>query len=279
MPSDPSSPQLPVYDSTLRPARFLDELLQAYRYRYLIFQLLRRDILTRYKRSVLGIFWTMLNPLGMMVVLTIAFSAVFGLENGYPAYVLSGLIAWNFFAQTTTAQTVNLLWGGGLLHRIYVPRTSFALAAVGAGIANFGFALLPMLLVMVVTGRPIQWTVLFLPVSILVLACFALGFGLLMATLAVAFPDVIEMYQIVLMAWMYLSPVVYPVSILPESTRWLIQTINPMYWMIEIVRLPLFYGRIPSIGEFLPAAVLAIGTLALGWWIFTRNSDTLSYQV
>lgn len=279
MPGETASSSHIKYDSALRPPRPLDELAQAYHYRYLIFQLLRRDILTRYKRSVLGVFWTMLNPLGMMVVLTIAFSTVFGLENGYPAYVLSGLIAWNFFAQTTTAQTVNLLWGGGLLHRIYIPRTSFALAAVGAGIANFGFALLPMLLVMLVTGTPVQWTILFLPISVLVLSCFALGFGLLLATLAVIFPDVIEMYQIVLLAWMYLSPVVYPASILPETTRWIVQTFNPMYWMIQMVRLPLFYGRLPSFGEFLPALGLALGTLCLGWWIFTNNSDALSYQV
>ena len=113
-----------VYDSSKQVSPELEELREIIRYRNLVNQMVRRDLLTRYKRSVLGVAWTMLNPLGTAIVLTVVFSSVFGgADKGYPVYVLSGLIAWNFFSQTTNAAIVNLVWGGGLLNRIYIPRT------------------------------------------------------------------------------------------------------------------------------------------------------------
>ncbi len=126
------------YDSQKRGNLALAELYEVLNYRYLIFQLIRRDIVTRYKRSVLGIAWTLLNPLGMMLVLTVVFSQIFkvGTIYGYPAFVLTGLLTWIFFAQTTTAAMINLVWGGGLLNRIYIPRASFGLAAIGTGLVN-----------------------------------------------------------------------------------------------------------------------------------------------
>jgi ABC-type polysaccharide/polyol phosphate export permease len=270
---------LEVYDSAKRPIRPLDEILQVVRFRHLIVQLLRRDILTRYKRSVLGVVWTMLNPLGMMIVLTLAFSTIFGRANGYPAYVLSGLLAWNFFAQTTNAAMVNLIWGGGLLHRVFIPRTSFSLAAIGTGVVNIVLSLVPMLLVMLVTGIPIYATQLFLPIPIFLLACFALGCGLLLSTLAVYFPDVVEMYQIGITAWLYLTPVMYPESILPDTTRTIIQTLNPMYGLLHLFRIPILDGRIPTLAEVLPSAAMALLALVVGWWAFTENSDAMSYRI
>ena len=160
--------ETPIYDSARRSHPALDELRDLLAYRHLVLQLVRRDVLTRYKRSVLGIAWTLLNPLGMMIVLTIAFSQLFrfGDTLSYPAYVLSGLLAWTFFQQTTTASMVNLVWGGGLLNRIYVPRASFAVAAVGTGLVNLILALLPLVLVMLATGvrsRLQSWSCLRLP--------------------------------------------------------------------------------------------------------------------
>ncbi len=274
-------PSIQVYDSALRKIPALEELREVFHYQYLILQLTRRDVLTRYKRSVLGIGWTMLNPLGMMIVLTLAFSQIFrfNTEYSYPAYVLSGLIAWNFFSQTTTAAMVNLVWGGGLLHRIYLPRTSFALAAIATGIVNVSLSIVPLLLVMLVTSTPIRWTILFIPISMLVLAAFALGLGLMISTLAVFYPDVAEMYGIAIIGWMYLTPVIYPASILPDSYRFWITHLNPMYFMIELFRAPIYYGRLPSLAEFLPALLISIGFLIIGWIIFTNKSDEFAYRV
>src|SRR5512146_2648802 len=139
-----------IYDSSQRPPRGLDELREVIRYRNLIYQLVRRDVLTRYKRSFLGVAWTMLNPLGMMIVLTIAFSQIFRIDTpSYPAFVLSGLLVWNFFSQTTTSAMITLVWGGSLLNRVYLPRSTFAISAMGTGLVNLGLSLVPMLAILI----------------------------------------------------------------------------------------------------------------------------------
>lgn len=277
----PPQTETQVYDSVRRGNLAFDELREVLHYRYLILQLVRRDILTRYRRSVLGVAWTMLNPLGMMLVLTAAFSAIFRFQtiHGYPAYVLSGLLAWNFFAQTTTAAMVNLVWGGGLLRRIYIPRASFALAAIGTGLVNIVLAIVPLVVVMLITGTPVRLSLLSLPLPILVLSAFSLGVGLLISTIAVYFPDVAEMYQIGLTAWMYLTPIVYPEEILPASYRYLLTHINPMYYLVRLYRIPVYYGRFPTWSEIWPPALIAAVLLVVGWWVFSQKSDEFAYRI
>jgi ABC-type polysaccharide/polyol phosphate export permease len=270
-----------VYDSTRRGSVAFEELREIFNYRYLILQLVRRDILTRYKRSFLGVAWTMLNPLGMMLVWTIAFSQFFKTANlpSYPAFVLNGLLAWTFFSQTTTASMVNLVWGGGLLNRIYMPRVSFAVAAMGTGLVNIGLSMVPLLGVILVTGLSLHWSLFFVPISVLIIAGFALGVGLLLSTLAVYFPDVAEMYQIVLTAWMFLTPVMYPETILPAAYRSYITMLNPMYHMVKLFRIPVYYGRLPTPIELLIPLVISLTVLIIGWLVFTKKSDEFAYRI
>ena len=267
-----------IYDSAKRGSPALEELRGILQYRDLVYQLVRRDIVTRYKRSVLGIGWTMLQPLGMMIIMTIVFSSLFQSVKGYPTYLLSGLIAWTFFSQTTTAAIHQIVWGGTLLHRIYLPRTSFAVSAIGTGIINLIFSLAPLIAIMLITGHPIQWNVIFVPIAMILLAAFALGVGLILSTLAIYFPDVTEMYQIVLVAWMYLTPIIYPEEILPEAYRFWITNLNPMYHLIQIFRMPLYEGVLPGWTELAVAGGIAITTLIIGWLFFAKKADEFTYQ-
>ncbi len=269
---------LPIYDSAQKVPHALQELKEAFSHRHLIFQLVRRDILTRYKRSVLGVAWTMLSPLGIMLILSFVFSHLFGSTRAYPAYILSGLMAWNFFAQSTTAAMGNLVWGGGLLRAVYIPRATFGISAIGSGLVNLLLAIIPLTIVMVIVGAPVRITAVFLPVPLLLLACFSLGLGLAISTLAIYFPDVAEMYQIILTAWMYLTPIIYPESTIPAQYR-LILRLNPMYYLIKLWRLPLYDGRWPTWGDFWPAAVISIAMLLVGWFLFTSKSDEFAYRV
>ncbi len=268
-----------VYDSAQRPQPMIEELLQAIRYRDLIKQLIRRDIVTRYKRSILGVAWTMLNPLGMMLVLLLAFSSIFGSARSYAVYLLSGLIAWNFFAQTTTASMHQLTWGSALLHRIYLPRVTFAISSTGTGLVNLMFSLIPLALVIAVTRTPVHPTILLLPLAIVLLTLFALGVGLLVSTLAVYFPDVAEMYQIALLGWMYLTPVIYPESIIPLTYRWWVFNLNPMYHLLKLFRLAIFYGIWPSPVQLVAAVFAATTVFVLGWFVFTGKTDEFAYRV
>ena len=272
--------QVPIYDSARQGSAALEELREIFNYRYLIVQFVRRDILTRYKRSALGVAWTMLNPLGTMIILTIVFSRAFGgSQEGYAAYVLSGLIAWSFFAQSTNAATLHLVWGGSLLKKIYIPRTSFAVSATGTGLINLLLSLIPLVLVMLVIGVPIRWTIIFLPIPVLFLAMFALGVGLIISTMAIYYADIAEMYQITLTAWMYLTPVIYSPEILPEVYRLWIIRLNPMYYLIELFRMPIYYGQVPDLSLVLISAGIAFFTLFSGWMFFSSKSDEFAYRV
>jgi ABC-2 type transport system permease protein len=265
-----------TYDSQKRKSPALEELIDIVQYRDLIFQLVRRDMVARYKRSMLGIAWTMLQPLGMMIVLTIVFSRLFNQIDGYAAYVLGGLMPWIFFSQTTTSAIQQSVWGGTLMRRIYVPYTAFPASAIGTGIVNLLLSVIPLLGMTLIVGRPIRWTILFLPIPIILLAAFALGVGLLLSSLAVRFPDIAEMYQIILQAWMYLTPIMYPADILPEAIRKL-QLLNPMYYLILLFRVPIYDGVLPSLPLILAATAISLVTLTIGWIYFSHQTDKFAY--
>jgi lipopolysaccharide transport system permease protein len=269
-----------IYDSAQRVPHAIDELHQVVRYWNLISQLTKRDILARYKRSLLGVAWTMLNPLGTMLVLTIAFSQILRFDiPGYAAFVLSGLVAWNFFAQSTTASMVNLVWGGGLLKRIYIPRSAFALAAMGTALVNLVLSLAPILMVMLIVGVPIKLSILFLPIPCLILVLFSLGTGLLISTWAIYFPDISEMYQIFLSAWFYLNPIIYNDAMLPANLKFWFQNFNPIYNIIRLFRMPIYEGRLPGWDELLPSLIISIAIFIVGWLVFTSKSDEFAYKV
>jgi ABC-2 type transport system permease protein len=268
----------PYYDSSIHKIPALEEIREIRRYKYLIFQLTRRDILARYKRSFLGIAWTMLNPLGMMVIYSIVFSNLFSNVQSYSVYILSGLIAWNFFAQSTNASMSGLVWGGSLIQRIYIPRTAFGISAIGTALVNLVLSIVPLVLVMLATQTTIHISIVFLPVSILLLACFSLGIGLILSTMAVYFPDVAEMYQIILLAWFFLTPIMYPKEILASNLHWIFD-LNPMYYLVNTFRLPILYGRIPTLEELLPAIFCGFGALIIGWIFFTSKSDEFAYRI
>lgn len=270
---------LPVYDSGQQRSLALSELLDAYKYRDAILQLSRRDVVSRYKRSFLGIIWTMLNPLGMMIILAVVFSNIFNAGPTYAAYILSGLLVWNFFSQTTNAIVHSLHAGIGLIRKIYIPQSVFGISAILTGLVNVIFSLIPLLLVMLVTGVKFSWALFFTPITIILLALFSLGFGLALATIGVFFPDTTEMYQIILVAWMYLTPIIYPEAILPETLRFLISKLNPMYFFVKIFRATTYDGRLPTPEEFFPALIISIVSFMFGWWIFTRKAGEFAYRL
>lgn len=274
----PSS-NLPIYDSAERRLPLIDEFTELVRYRDLLWQLIARNIKTRYKRSALGIIWTMIHPLMMMVVLTLAFSHVWRITlPSFPVYVLSGLMIWNFFSQTTNSAMSELLWGGTLLHRIYVPRGIFAATALGTGLVNLFLSIPALLLIMLATGVSITPSLLFLPIAILLTSMFVMGVGLLLSTLVMYFADVFEMFQILLTSWFYLQPIMYPISIIPASYLWLYK-INPMYYFLVIFRTPIYEGQLASIQEIIIAFVIALATLTIGWSMFARKADQLAYRI
>lgn len=274
-----SMTDIPIYDSSIRGNPIVRELVELWRYRDLLPLMIANNIKRRYKRSVIGVAWTLLNPLLTMVVLTLALSHIFrfSLEH-YPVYVLSGLLLWNFHAQSSNYAMHSLVSGSGLIKHVYFPRSVFAAAAVGTGLVNLLFSLVPLLLIMLVLGHPIRLSLLFLPVAAALAALFTFGLSLLLSTVAVFFTDVVEMHQILLASLFYLTPVIYPLEILPAQYHWLLN-INPLYPLLDVFRTPIYLGVLPSLPTILAAAGWAIFALTVGWWVFTAKANAIGYRI
>lgn len=267
------------YDSAQRQRPWLDELIQLWRYKDLVLLMTGNILKNRYKRSLLGIIWMLLNPLLQTIVLAVAFGALFksALPN-YAVYLLSGLLAWNFTTQTTQYAMGVMATGSALLKRIYIPRATYVVAVVGNGLVNFVISMLPLLLIVIALQHPISSSWLFLPVSMLILTTFTLGLALLLSTTAVFFNDSIDIYQIVVQAGFFLTPIMYPPSVLPASVmQWMV--LNPFYLMIELFRSPIYNGTIPNLGVVSASAIIAITTLIAGWLVFANRADQLAYRL
>ena len=270
---------LEEYDSDKHRRSTLYELSELLKYRDLLGLLISYGIRTRYKRSLLGVLWSFLNPLLTMGVLALAFSALFKFSLlNYPIYLLSGLLIWNFFSQTTTATMYSLSWGGTLLKRIYIPRSIFSISAIGSELFNLIISLIPLFIIMLILGHPFTPALAFLPVAILSMAMFALGMGLCISTLSVYFIDTIHIYQIVLMAWFYITPIIYPADIIPESYAVYLK-LNPMIFILELFRSPIYLGIIPGFKTILIAFSWSIFSLLFGWSIFSRKADKFAYRI
>ncbi len=252
---------------------------EVWQYRTLLAALVSRDLKVRYKRSVLGVLWTMLNPLLMMLVFSIVFANVFRFTvERFTIYFLSAYVLWNFVAQTTSWSTACLLGYAPLIRKVYVPKPIFILATVLSGLVNLVISLVPLALIMLVVRHPFHASLLFLPLPILIATTFAFGISLLLAGICIEFNDVVQIYQAALLAWMYATPVVYPIDVVPERFRWLILA-NPMTYLVESFRAPIYGGVLPDLATLGRAAAAAGVALALGWWVFERRSDRIAYLV
>lgn len=250
-----------------------------YQHGDLIWYLVMRDLRVRYRRSTLGLLWTMLQPLLMMLVLHIVFSSVFRFElYRYPVYALAGILFWNFFQQSIVASMNSLRGNAGILQKLPVPKAVFPIATVISGVLNLCLALVPLFAILIITGHPLEPALLFLPVSILLAAVFTLGAGLLLSPLAVFFSDVVELVGVVLMLLMYLTPVFYPMSIVPEQFRWLVR-FNPIRSVLEVFRDPIYFGKIPPLSHLSVTLVIALGALLIGALAFRKSSDRIPFYI
>jgi ABC-type polysaccharide/polyol phosphate export permease len=249
------------------------------RYRDLIRELVVRTLKVRYRRSAIGFLWTMLHPLMMMLVLTLVFSQIFRFQvENYAVYALSGITFWQFFSQTVTSCLHSLRGNARLLTKLPLPQAVFPISTVLSGLVNFLFALVPLLGIAIVTGHPLSTALAFLPVSILIVTVFTLGVALLLAPLAVIFSDTVEIVAIVLTLVMYLTPIFYPRSIVPDHLR-PIFALNPLTALLEVFRAPLVERALPATGDLAVAVTSAIAILFVGSWVFASTSRRLAYYL
>ena len=243
------------------------------KYRNLLENLVSRDIKVRYRRSVLGMLWTVLNPLLMMVVITIVFSTLFkqNIEH-FPIYYLSGSLIFSFSSETTSNALYSIIGNASLMKKVYIPKYLFPVSKVVSGLVNLGFSLSAMFVVMLAMGVECRITLLLLPIPIFYTFLFATGLGLLLSAATVFFRDISHFYGVFVMAWTYFTPIFYPVDILPETAR-KVMDFNPMYHYVQYMRELILYGNFPSMRENLICFLFGAGMLLIGTWVFYRKQD------
>jgi ABC-2 type transport system permease protein len=274
-----SSHAAPLYDSATRRPRVVGEIAELRQYRHLVFQLVKRNVTSRYKRSVLGIGWTLLDPLLTMAVMATVYTAL--LRNrieAFPVFILSGLVVWNFFSQATTQAMSSFLNGRALLGRVYMPKSALSIASVGTALVNLVCSLAPLLLFMFLFDRRFTPALFFLPVAVLILLAFTVGVGLLLSSWVVFFADIQNIFGFVLRLMMYLSGLFYSIEMLPENLQRVLWFV-PTYHLIVIFRSPVHGASMPPLDSILYSSAWALVMLLLGLWTFTRNSNAYAYRI
>lgn len=270
---------LPVYDSAASLPRPVEEAFDLWRGRNLVRELALRDIRVRYKRSVLGIGWTMLGPLFQMLPLAFVFGTILKTQiANYPVFYLAGSLFWGFFSQTTMHAAQLSLEAEAMSRRIFVPRSVFVASSLAVGLTNLCLALVPFTVVVLVTGARPTASWLFLPAAILVGALFTAGVSLVVFALSARFADVRETWGALLQTLFFATPIIYPREALPEGLRALLR-LNPLTHVVEVFRAPLYNGWLAGPGSLALSCAAAVVSLVLGWIFFTtwgsRHADPL----
>lgn len=267
------------YDSDVQRPPLLREAYNLWAFRGLLRLLVVRDMTLRYKRSLLGVWWTLLNPLLTTAVLWLVFSQVFRFQvpGGVPfiVYLLSGVLMVTFFSQGLNTVSASLVSSSGILTKVYVPPEVFAVAAAAAAGVNFLLSLLPLLVLQLATGVGIPWSVLLVPLPAMAMLAFVVGTGLLVATAAIRFTDALDLVGITVVLLGYLTPTFYPVEVVPERFQTVIYC-NPLYSYVTVFREAAYGDGLAPLWNWAVMTGSALGMLTLGTLVFSRRWSSLA---
>ena len=248
-------------------------ILGFHHYKALLYELVSRDIKVRYKRSILGLLWTIINPILFMIVMTLVFSNLFHNEiENFNVYFLTGNIMFSFFNEASTNALHSVVDSGNLIKKVYIPKYLFPFSKVMSSVVNVFFSMIALLLVMFVMQVPLRASLLLAPLVIFYLIMFSLGIGLILSTVMVFFRDIAQLYSIITLLWMYLTPIFYPIELLEEAAPWAL-AFNPLYRYIGYFRELVLDGTIPGIQENIICFAIAFITLMIGLMFFYRKQD------
>lgn len=251
------------------------------RYSFLMKQLILRDFKVKYKRSVLGIVWSLLYPVLMMAVMAMVFSNMFKFQVegvNYLVYLMTGLVMFNYFSEASNTAMTSVVTNFSLINKVYIPKYIFPIAKTLFVGINFVLTLIPLLVIILVTGSTINIWYLILPYIFLCMLLFTMGIGLFLSAISVFLRDMFYIYGIILTIWNYVTPVFYDISIIPATLQPLFK-LNPLYIFITGARSIILYGNPPTIMELLSMLFVALLMLTVGSVVFKKNQDKFIYYV
>ncbi len=244
------------------------------KYSMLLVELVKRDIKVRYKGSALGIIWSVVNPLLLMLVMSLVFGMIFQFKiPHFVVYLITGQVFFGFMNEATTLSMNSIVSSGSLLRKIYIPKYIFPASKVLSTLVNLGFNLISVLVIMAIDGVTFSWALLMTPIAVFYLFLFTLGLGLILATIVVFFRDVQHIYGVITLAWTYLTPIFYPVSLvekLPEGFQTAFK-MNPMFQYIDYFRTIVLEQRVPGLEANATCLLIGVITFLLGVIVFRRN--------
>lgn len=244
---------------------------ELFNYREMVFSLVKKDLRGRYKGSVLGFLWTFINPLLQLAVYTVVFSVIMkaGIDKFY-LYLFVALIPWIFFSSSVTSGASSVLASKDMVKKIYFPREVLPISYVTSAFVNMLLSFIVIFVVLLFSGTGINWiAILYLPIIMIVEYILALGCAMLSSALTVYFRDLEYILGIVTMAWMYLTPIMYPMDLVPEELL-PIFNLNPMTPIIVAYRDILYYKQIPHVSTLLQGFILGIVILIIGCVTFRK---------
>jgi len=244
------------------------------KFKYYLGLLIKRDFVRKYRKSILGVLWSFLNPLLTMLVMTFVFSHLFrqNIPN-FPVYVFSGQLIFNFFQESTTLAMNSIISSEGVIKKVYVPKYIFPLSRVLSSVINLLFTFIAFILVFTVTGSEFYWTMVLIPIPLIYLFIFSLGVAMLMSSLSVFFRDLTYIYGVFTLMLFFLTPIMYyhPTTI-PE--RFLgIYGMNPLFQFLQYFRSVAMEGVVPDLWTNLVCLGLALTSLCVGTFVFMRQQD------
>ena len=251
----------------------VNTVIAVQKYRFLIRQLVGRDFKAKYKRSILGMFWSFLNPLLMMLVQYFVFSTIFKSDvPNFAAYLIIGTVMFNFFSESCGMALTSILGNGNLITKVYMPKYIYPLTRVMSSVINLAISLIPLVIVCLATGVQFQKSAVLALYFLVCLVIFCLGLGLLLSTSMVFFRDTQFLWGVLSMMWMYATPIFYPETILPEEFKFVLQ-VNPLYHFLKNARLCILDGVSPEPAIYVQCLLIALGALILGAFIFQKKQD------
>lgn len=253
---------------------FVDE-----KYINLLRELVIRDIKKKYRRSVLGIMWSMLNPIMIMLIMSFVFSHLFRFDiKNYPMYLIVGQVMFNFYSEATNFAMGSIIDNSALIKKTYVPKYLFTVSRVMSSLVNLALTLPAIFIIALVTGNPISWHFFVCLIPILLLFFFCMGVGLFLAAVTVYFRDIYHLYGVILAALSYATPTFYPVTIIPESYRY-VMYFNPLTHYLEALRDCVYLDKLPSLTNIGMCGLLAVIMMVIGSYAFKKYQDNFILYV
>ena len=248
-------------------------------YRFALSNFVINNLRMRYRRSVLGFVWSLLNPLLVMMVISVVFSLIFKQEiRTFSLYIFSGLAPWGYISSSILGGCQALINGEGFMKKVYVPKLLFPLIFVSTETVNFLFSIVSLYILALLFGATLSWKIIFLPLIILIIFIFNFGWAILFSVITVYFRDFSQIMAVVFQALFYVIPIVYPLETIPIEYRFIFN-LNPFYYFVMLSR-KVIYGQ-PELYaiDFLIPTVLAVSSLLLGLFVLMKQDRDIIYRL